>query len=87
MLSQFSPKTDRNFMNVLCHLHPQGSGVGTYAATSRADFNNGQWHFIRVVRIGNMATLEDEAGRRLAAVEFGQSQLRVILYIAFERPF
>ena len=48
----------------------QGSGLGVYNTTSLS-YNDGNWHFLRVFREGNVATLEDDSGHS-RQVRFGE---------------
>ena len=46
-----------------------GTQPGAFTTTPAQRFyNDGQWHYIKVTRIGNVATLTDEAGQELASV-------------------
>ena len=51
---------------------PQGTGVGEYVGTESNQYSNGDWHYIRVSRVGNVATLENDTGALLATVKFGR---------------
>ena len=50
----------------------QGSGEATYGTTDVGGYNNGEWQYVRVVRSGNRAQLEDISTRVLASVEYGE---------------
>lgn len=49
----------------------QGTGVGSYATTSVGGFNDGQWHYVRVRRQGNNASLTNGNGLQLTTVNYG----------------
>ncbi|KAK2140727.1 hypothetical protein LSH36_1266g00005, partial [Paralvinella palmiformis] len=51
-------------------LNTMGSGPGVFNQTMNSGFNDGEWHYIRISRIGNIASLEDIAGRTMARVVF-----------------
>ena len=46
-----------------------GTQQGAFTTTpAQRSYNDGQWHYIKVTRIGNAATLTDELGQELASV-------------------
>ncbi|XP_077986110.1 uncharacterized protein LOC144440598 [Glandiceps talaboti] len=49
-------------------LNTKGSGEGSFSGNSRNGYNDGAWHYIRVIREGNTARLEDNTGTQLAQV-------------------
>ena len=48
------------------------SGAGNFGTTTRGGFNDGEWKYILVLRSGNEARIEDEAGNLLVTVEYGK---------------
>ncbi len=50
----------------------QGSGDGVFAAETTGSYNDGEWHYIRLLRTGNTAVLYDDMNGPLAVVEYGR---------------
>ena len=49
----------------------QASGTGSFAVSTRGGFADGEWHYVRVFRDGNVAVLEDHTASQLATVKYG----------------
>lgn len=78
-----------SFLFVCFYFVAQGSGAGVYNSTS-SSYNDGEWHYIRVFREGNRATLEDGSGATTqvfySQYSFDWSTLLLGLHIIVQCP-